>query len=137
MLSTTHSPPTLTGVSHQWTVSINIGYIQWLSWSLAKPTLKVTPTCKNRSLAVRTSKCGWAIRLLGFGVSPILNHAKPPLVSTYHASLMFLTGRYQQLTLVKGSSCGIIGIKIIMLIKYLYFWWVCQGEWNFHIQVIM
>jgi hypothetical protein len=55
-----NSPPTLTGVGHQWTVSTSIGCNQWLS--PAKPTLKVPHVGRNRSLVVRTSKCGWAIR---------------------------------------------------------------------------
>ena len=53
----TYSPPTLSG--YQWTVSTSTSYIQWLS--LAKRTLKVTPTGRNRSLVARTNKCGWAI----------------------------------------------------------------------------
>jgi hypothetical protein len=57
-----NSPPTLTGVGHQWTVSTSIGCKQWLS--PAKPTLKVPHVGRNRSLVVRTSKCGWAIRYI-------------------------------------------------------------------------
>jgi hypothetical protein len=55
-----NSPPTLTGVGHQWTVSPSASCNQWLS--LAKPCLKVLPAGRNRSLVARTSKCGWAIK---------------------------------------------------------------------------
>ena len=50
----TNSPPTLTGVGHQRTVSTDIGCNQWLS--LAKPPLKVGLAGRNRSLVARTSK---------------------------------------------------------------------------------
>ena len=56
----TNSPPTLTGVGHQRTVSTDIGCNQWLS--LAKSPLKVGLAGRNRSLVARTSKWGFAIR---------------------------------------------------------------------------
>ena len=55
----TNSPLTLTGAGHQWTVPINIGYIQWLS--LATLTLKVAPAGRCHSLFAQTNKCGHAI----------------------------------------------------------------------------
>ena len=58
-ITTNNSLPTLTGAGHQWTVSTNIGCIQWLS--LAQPALKVALAGRNPSPVARTSKCGWAI----------------------------------------------------------------------------
>jgi hypothetical protein len=63
-ISPTNSPPTHIGVGHQWTVSTSTGYNQWLS--LAKPTLKVPPVGRKRSVVAHTAKCGWATRLWGF-----------------------------------------------------------------------
>ena len=57
---TTYSPPTLTGVSHQWTESTNIGCNQWLP--LAKIALKVPHADRNRSLVARTSMHGECIK---------------------------------------------------------------------------
>ena len=58
------SPLTLAGAGHQWPVRTSIGCNQWLS--LATPPLKVALGGRIRSLVVRTNKCGWAIRELGF-----------------------------------------------------------------------
>ena len=49
----------LTNVGHLLMVSTNTNYIQW--FSLAKPTSKVTPIGRNRSLVACTSKCGWVV----------------------------------------------------------------------------
>ena len=54
-----NSPPTLTGVGHQWMESTNIGCNQWLS--LAKIALKVPHAGRNRSLVARTNKFGECI----------------------------------------------------------------------------
>ena len=61
---TTNSPPTHTGAGHQQTLSTwsNIGCNQW--FSLAKPTLKVAPAGRNRSLVARTNMCGCAISFM-------------------------------------------------------------------------
>ena len=48
-----YGPPSFAGVDRQWTVSTGTGCNQWLS--LAKPTLKVLPARRNRSLVARTS----------------------------------------------------------------------------------
>ena len=56
----TYSPPTQTGVGHQWTESTSFGCNQWLS--LAKLALKVPLAGRSRSLVARTSKCGECIR---------------------------------------------------------------------------
>ena len=53
------SPPTLTDVSHQWTISTSISYIQWLS--LANLELKVALIGRSRSLVAHTSKCEHAM----------------------------------------------------------------------------
>ena len=55
----TNSPPKRVGAGNQRTVSTNIGCNQWLS--LAKSPLKVVLAGRNRSLVLRTSKCGFAI----------------------------------------------------------------------------
>ena len=55
----TNSPLTLTNTDHQWTVSTNTSYNQWIS--LAEPAQVVTHVGRNRSLVTRTSKCEWAI----------------------------------------------------------------------------
>jgi hypothetical protein len=47
-ISSTYSPSTFTGVGYQWTVSTSTSCNQWLS--LAKPTLKVPPPGRVRSL---------------------------------------------------------------------------------------
>ena len=60
IIEESNSPPTLTGVGHQWTVSTSTGCNQWLS--LVKSTLKVLPAGRNLSLAACTNKCGWVIR---------------------------------------------------------------------------
>ena len=49
----------LINVGQQLMVSTNTNYIQW--FSLAKPTSKVTPIGRNRSLVACTSKCGWVV----------------------------------------------------------------------------
>ena len=49
-----YSPPTVTGVGHQWTVSTSIGYNWW--FSLAEPILKVAPVDRSRSLVANTRK---------------------------------------------------------------------------------
>ena len=54
-----YSPPTLTSVGHQWTVSTNTSCNQW--FSLTKSILKVAHVGRNRSLVANTSKCGCAI----------------------------------------------------------------------------
>ena len=51
---TNNTPPTLTGVGHQWTVSTNTGCNQW--FSLTKSNLKVTFAGRNRSMMANTSK---------------------------------------------------------------------------------
>ena len=58
-LSSTYSPPTLTGAGHQRTVSTSTRCNQWLS--LAITLLKVALAGRNRSLVACSSKCGWAI----------------------------------------------------------------------------
>ena len=75
-VTVTYSPPTLTGVGHQRTVSTSIGCNQWLS--LAKTILKVALVGRNRSLVARTSKCGWAI------IHAILLLMQPSISSFYH-----------------------------------------------------
>ena len=66
-----HSPPTLNGAGHQFTVSIDVGYVQWLS--LAKPTLKVAPAGRNHSSVACNTKCGLAI-LKGMFTQKPLGH---------------------------------------------------------------
>ena len=51
-----YSPPTLTSVGHQWTVSTNIGCNQWLS--LLELALKVVLAGRNRLLVALINKCG-------------------------------------------------------------------------------
>ena len=53
---TSYSPPKLISAGHQWTMSTNVDYIQWLS--LAKPTLKVAYVGTNCSMMVCTNKRG-------------------------------------------------------------------------------
>ena len=48
----TNSPPTLTGVGHQWTVSISTGCDQW--FSLARLILKMAHVGRNRSPMVNS-----------------------------------------------------------------------------------
>jgi len=60
----TYSPPTLTGVGHQWTDGINGGCNQWLS--LAKLALEVPHAGRNRSLVARSNRCGECIKTSTF-----------------------------------------------------------------------
>ena len=78
MLVYNNSPPTLSGVGHQRTVSTSAACNQWLS--LAKTLLKVALAGTNRSLVTRTSKCEWAITPslspLHIVISPLGKHVK-------------------------------------------------------------
>ena len=94
----TSSPPTPTSMSHQWTVSTNTGYIQWLS--LVKSELKVAHAGRNRSLVVHTSKCGWAI-------SPTLGSLHEPPTPT----------KLRQRALQTWARVNNIGTFIIMSLR--------------------
>jgi hypothetical protein len=111
----TYSPPTLTGVGHQWTVSTNTGCNQWLS--LAKPTLKMPLADRNHSLVARTNKCGWAI---------IVSSQRHGRLLTYSTKWCCHLSSAQRMQRLKVIYSGTIGLWPIIAMEDMQSW---MNQW--------
>ena len=113
----TYSPPTLTSVGHQWTVSTNIACNQWLS--LAKPTLKVLLADRNRSLMVRTSKSGWAI-IWHWG--PLHTQDWEPVTNTLQALPLVEKVRWSRSKFASHYACKVCECNMDAKSTWIHTW---------------